>query len=91
MDNSDHLRVLTVSGLRLRKSSLLYDYYRVSMYEFRGDTPVAFFLSDMGHGSESYGRICEFAKYRAKELGLNFIPGVQAFDSISKVYDHIFK
>lgn len=77
------VRVVTNSFVPLRDGG---PYWRVSLYEFRGDPAVAFFVEDLGSGAYSTETSQAAAQKIAKEMGIIFCPGITAFSSIDKVY-----
>lgn len=82
-----NIKVVTVNSPAHIGSS----YFRLSLYEFKGDPPIAYFVKDLGSGSWEINFAYSNGRRLAKEMGINFIPGISMGDSIDKIFKHIFK
>lgn len=77
---SDTIKVVTLS----RHSPM--NYWRVSIYEFRGDPPVAYFYEDGGVGSWDYINAVRIGKELAAARSMFFLENISMGNSIQKIY-----
>lgn len=66
-------------------------YWRISLYEYKGDPEVACFCKDMGKGFYDYRDAIKEGKRLAKELNYFFMENVTMGDSIMKIYCKILE
>lgn len=84
------VRVVTNSSMPMTPN-MPTPLYRLSLYEFRGEPPEAYFVEDLGCGCMFISDIMRLGKQKAKELGALFVPNVGLMDSIEKVYKTALK
>lgn len=85
------IKVLTVTRIGLAQSSFNYNYYRLSVYEFKGEPPRAQFVEDVGLGFYNYSDAEREGKRRAQLLELQFCPGIQVMDNLEKVTRYVLE
>lgn len=77
------IRVVTISC----PPAYLGRYYRLSLYEFKGDPLIAHFVEDLGDGGFwMYAIAVDAAFTKANDLGITFVPDISMGDSIEKVF-----
>ncbi len=81
-----NVRVVTINKNR---EARLGTYYRLSLYEFKGDPPKAFFVQDLSEGFWDFKAGIYRGKQKAKELNVLFLDNISMGDSIQKVYAHV--
>ena len=80
------VKVVTVNRLYRNITT----YYRLSIYEFRGDPPKAFFIQDLQEGFWGDLNMAIFrGKRKAKDLNLLFVDNISMGDSIQKIFAYI--
>lgn len=82
MTDSGNIKVVTLSRADKREAN----YYRLSLYEFKGNPLIAYFEKDLEQGFwfKSFAEKAAFNK--AKELGIMYVPDISMGDSIDKVF-----
>lgn len=81
----------TLKVVTLVKHHSLLDYVRATVFEFKGITPVAWFVRDLGCGFYDYEKGKEEAKKMARELGLHFVEGISMGTSIDVYWNEVLK
>lgn len=87
--SSDNIQAITVN--RLSYDGNYGVYFRISIYEFRGEPLTAYFKEDLGVGSWDYPYLVEEARKESKSRKIIFAPNISMGDSVEKVWNEIYK
>lgn len=82
----DSIKVVTEAFVKVRDGG---PYWRVAIYEFRGDPLRANFSEDCNIGSKVKEWVASEAKRIAKERGIVYCPGVSLGDKVDKVFSYL--
>lgn len=85
-DREETIKIVTFNNFQCVRQGADNRYYRLSLYEFRGEPLKAFFVKDLDEGFWDLKTAIYGGRRKAKELNIQFLENVTMGDSIDRLF-----